>query len=708
MGWKKRSKGEDNKTFKLGKILKFKGKNKITENLKVQGELKVKPIYKSKYGVKLMAMLICLTLIPVVAIGAFSYENTQKSMKKRFEVSSNQTLEEISRGLDNYFQGFKTQVNILSTDANVVEINARTGDATYENFLSKVLKGFRDNNTDITYVYFTSISKKTHIYPQTDLGNLDLTERPWFTEAVKNRGKVIINEFYKNPQNGDATVTLAKTVEYQGEVVGVVAIDIDMNKVSKRLSNIKLGENGYVMIADSNGIVISHADGTLIGTDTASKLSVWDNIKNSESGFNAYNYEGSSKYSVHFTSAESKWKIVGVIEQEELMKDVRGVRKAVLIWGAISCIITTIISGFLAKRIIAYIFKLDYAFSKASEGDLTAKVHIKSRDEFEDLGNNFNTMIESIGELMLKATEASDEVITAAENIAIMSSHTNGAVGEVSAALDALAMGASSQTQDIGQGVQNFEELGYEIENIDNLSNNMIKISQDTNEISKKGLEIVDMLLVKADKTSETTSHVANVVADMNKTTGEIGLITETINSISEQTNLLALNAAIEAARAGEAGRGFAVVAEEVRKLAEQSSEATKRIQRLISEISGKSRAAVDAMEEAKEIVKEQNVVVEDTKEIFNTVIDSVDKLIDEIKVIGGSAEQTRDKKDSIISIMQSISAVSEESTASTEEVSASTEEITATLNEFMISSNNLKEISLKLKEELSKFTLGE
>ncbi|MPM57028.1 Methyl-accepting chemotaxis protein McpC [bioreactor metagenome] len=462
------------------------------------------------------------------------------------------------------------------------------------------------------------------------------------------------------------------------------------------------------MIADSNGIVISHADGTLIGTDTASKLSLWDNIKNSETGFNAYNSEGSSKYSAHFTSAESKWKIVGVIEQEELMKDVRGVRKAVLIWGAISCIITTIISGFLAKRIIAYIFKLDYAFSKASEGDLTAKVHIKSRDEFEDLGNSFNTMIESIGELMLKATEASDEVITAAENIAVMSRHTNGAVGEVSAALDALAMGASSQTQDIGQGVQNFEELGYEIENIDNLTNNMIKISQDTNEISKKGLEIVDMLLVKADKTSETTSHVANVVADMNKTTGEIGLITETINSISEQTNLLALNAAIEAARAGEAGRGFAVVAEEVRKLAEQSSEATKRIQRLISEISGKSRAAVDAMDEAKEIVKEQNVVVEDTKEIFNTVIDSVDKLIDEIKVIGGSAEQTREKKDSIISIMQSISAVSEESTASTEEVSASTEEITATLNEFMISSNNLKEISLKLKEELSKFTLEE
>lgn len=708
MGWKKRSKGKDNKTFKLGKILDLKGRNKVTKNLKVQGELKVKPIYKSKYGVKLMAMLICLTLIPVVAIGAFSYENTQKSMKKRFEVSSNQTLEEISRGVDNYFQGFKTQVNILSTDANVVEINSRTGDATYEKFLSKVLKGFRDNNTDITYVYFTSTSKKTYIYPQTDLGNLDLTERPWFTEAVKNKGKVIINEFYKNPQNGDATVTLAKTVEYQGEVVGVVAIDIDMNKVSKRLSNIKLGENGYVMIADSNGIVISHADGTLIGTDTASKLSVWDNIKNSESGFNAYNYEGSSKYSVHFTSAESKWKIVGVIEQEELMKDVRGIRKAVLIWGAISCIITTIISGFLAKRIIAYIFKLDYAFSKASEGDLTAKVHIKSRDEFEDLGNSFNTMIESIGELMLKTTEASDEVITAAENIAVMSSHTNGAVGEVSAALDALAMGASSQTQDIGQGVQNFEELGYEIENIDNLTNNMIKISQDTNEISKKGLEIVDMLLVKADKTSETTSHVANVVADMNKTTGEIGLITETINSISEQTNLLALNAAIEAARAGEAGRGFAVVAEEVRKLAEQSSEATKRIQRLISEISGKSRAAVDAMEEAKEIVKEQNVVVEDTKEIFNTVIDSVDKLIDEIKVIGGSAEQTREKKDSIISIMQSISAVSEESTASTEEVSASTEEITATLNEFMISSNNLKEISLKLKEELSKFTLGE
>ncbi|EQB88043.1 methyl-accepting chemotaxis protein [Clostridium punense] len=698
----KKNKNESSKIFKVNEIFKF---NKISN---VAKNLKAKSIFRSRYGVKLVSMLICLTLIPVIAIGTLSYKNTKKSMRDRFEVSSNQTLQEISRGLDNYFTSFKTQLNILSTNTNVVEMNGKIGNPNYEKFLMDLFRGFRDNNTDITYVYFTSISKKTYIYPQTDLGNIDLTERPWFTEAVKNRGKVIINEFYKNPQNGDATVTLAKTVEYQGEVVGVVAIDLDMNKVSKRLSNIKLGENGYVMIAESNGTIISHADGTLIGTDTASKLSVWDSIKNNESGFNEYDYEGASKFSVHFTSPESKWKIVGVVEQEELMKDVRNIGKAVLMWGLISCIISTIISGFLAKKIIEYIFKLDYAFAKASEGDLTAKVHIKSKDEFEDLGNSFNTMIKGISELMFKATEVSDEVITAAENISVMSTQTNGAISEVSAAIDALAIGASSQTQDIGQGVQNFEELGYEIENIDNLTNNMIKISQDTNEISKKGLEIVDMLLVKADKTSETTSHVANVVSDMNKTTGEIGLITETINSISEQTNLLALNAAIEAARAGEAGRGFAVVAEEVRKLAEQSSEATKRIQGLISEISGKSRAAVNAIEDAKEIVKEQNVVVEDTKEIFNTVIDSVDKLIDEIKVIGDSAEQTRDKKDSIISIMQSISAVSEESTASTEEVSASTEEITATINEFMSSSNNLKEISLKLKEELSKFTLGE
>lgn len=664
---------------------------------------------KSRFGIKLMIIFVALALIPVLVIGSISYGNSQKMIGQRFQVSTDQTLAEVSRGIDNLFVGFKTQLNILSTNANVTLMNSKEGDTTYEGFLLGLLEGFVGNNPDVNYIYFASTSKKTYIAPATDMGEgYDPTTRPWYMEAVKNKGKVIVNDFYKSAKTGEGTVTLAKAVEYQGQIVGVIAMDLNMKKVGDKLNNIKIGESGYVAIVDTKGIVITHPDEKLIGTDAVTKLSYWENVKSTEKGFNEYIFEGVKKFNVHFTSTESGWKILGAINEEELTKDTNSLRNVILTFGLIISTVAILVSLYVTKGINRHLSKLGYAFNEAAHGDLSIKVHIKSKDEFEDLGNNFNAMIGNISTLMARAIGASEEASNAADSISVMSIQANSAIGEVAAAVDGLAIGASNQTRDIGEGVHDFEELGQQIEAIDSLADNMAKISEETNKVSRKGIEIVDKLLDKANKTSNTTSNVAEVVLDMNKTTGEIGLITEAINNIAEQTNLLALNAAIEAARAGESGRGFAVVAEEVRKLAEQSTEATKKIQHLINEIMDKSKAAVDAMEEAKTIVKEQNIVVEDTRETFNTVINSVDKLVEEIKVINTSVEQTREKKNNIISIMENIASVSEESAASTEEVSASTEEITATINEFMSSSNSLKEISLKLKEELSKFTLGD
>lgn len=236
---------------------------------------------------------------------------------------------------------------------------------------------------------------------------------------------------------------------------------------------------------------------------------------------------------------------------------------------------------------------------------------------------------------------------------------------------------------------------------------NIEEDSKNAKDISSEGLNTLEVLMDKSNNVRKTTLQVSDIVTDMSNYISKIEIITKTINGSAEQTNLLALNAAIEAARAGESGRGFAVVADEVRKLAEQSSKSTEEIKVLIENISLITNTAVKSMQGTTDIVNEQNRAAEDTKNIFNNIITTVQELTNRIDVINSLINKTNKSKDRIIGTMQSISTVSEESASSTEQVSASTEEITAVMGEFTGYANNLNELSLKFKNDIDRFIVN-
>ena len=250
--------------------------------------------------------------------------------------------------------------------------------------------------------------------------------------------------------------------------------------------------------------------------------------------------------------------------------------------------------------------------------------------------------------------------------------------------------------------------MAQEISNIENLSNNIYEISNETNRLSIEGLNEMENLTEKTIKANESSGELSQAVHDMNSVSEEIGVITEAINGISSQTNLLALNAAIEAVRAGEAGKGFSVVADEIRKLAEESSRSTKQIQELIEKIKERSNTAVDSMKATDDSIKEQTRVVEITRATFNQITDSISKLINAIDEIRSSATKTNTTTGDVASAMFNISSVAEESSASTEEVSASTKEVNATMDEFNQTALKLKELSQNLTKKLNKFVIKE
>jgi len=260
----------------------------------------------------------------------------------------------------------------------------------------------------------------------------------------------------------------------------------------------------------------------------------------------------------------------------------------------------------------------------------------------------------------------------------------------------------------IKDGLKKTTQLAENIQDVSSEIDKIIDVVKESNTLKEKGLNAVIVLKEKSDASNAASDEINSAILEMDKSAEQIGVIVETINNIAAQTNLLSLNASIEAARAGESGRGFAVVADEIRKLAEQSAEASRSIKSLIDNIQAKSKNAVNTVDESKKIIEAQNVAVAETQGAFNDISEMLQSISDNLLSISSLNEVMVGKKNEILSVMEAISASAEETSASTEQISASSVQQAAAIEEVAKTAEHLNILAQTLSEEISKFKIDE
>lgn len=338
-------------------------------------------------------------------------------------------------------------------------------------------------------------------------------------------------------------------------------------------------------------------------------------------------------------------------------------RTIILLVAALAVILAIVLALVISQGIVGSVSKLLTLMVKMAGGDLRDNMTVKSRDEFGKLADAVNAMITSLRKLIGSTVES-------AQNVAASSQ-------EISATIEQISDGSQSQAQ----SAQNISELTQEL-------------SKAINEVAKNA-ELVSELSAETKLGAEEGSRsVRESSVGMNKLSEKMGIleqdshkigeIIEVINEIAEQTNLLALNAAIEAARAGEQGRGFAVVADEVRKLAERSSEATKQIAHIIRGMQQNTVLSVQAVSEA-------SVLSDKTEVLIEGILTRVNETSQQITSIAAACEEQAAQTNEVLLSVESIAAGSQEAAAAAEETSASSQMLAKLADELNESAATFK-----------------
>jgi methyl-accepting chemotaxis protein len=366
-----------------------------------------------------------------------------------------------------------------------------------------------------------------------------------------------------------------------------------------------------------------------------------------------------------------------------------------------------ILGWLFSKGFTANFGRLADSAESISRGDLTRDVTIppsRIPDESHELAHLINLMLQNLRELVTHIKQTSSRLTESTREISSTALEINASTEEVAQAIEQISHGAESQAELVERGSNTIREMAISIELVSSRAREAAKTARDTSLTAQHGGSLANDSLERIKDFFEMQEHIGQQFGTFNGKLQKVGKVADCIGDIARQTNLLALNASIEAARAGEFGKGFAVVAEEVRKLADSSSQSAADIGDMIENLREESRKVLAVIAESSRSIKEGKKSIDITATAFQDIIKTVLDTERKATSIADLSIMQKEGSLKMVSAIDEIARLADDNAASTEQVSAATEEQLAAMQDMALATKELAQLAEQLMTVVERF----
>ncbi|MBR4169596.1 MAG: methyl-accepting chemotaxis protein [Lachnospiraceae bacterium] len=659
---------------------------------------------------KLILLMAGLVVVPVLTLTIISAVISLNQGKSAADEINEAQASLVSQMLEvTYKANIEALRSFAASPQTIAYLEGEPGDEAVEKDLLDQMLVIDNNMADGNCTALTGADGMQRL--RTIGKTVDVNEREYFKEPMAG-APFYVSDMIISKSTGTAITTISVPVYNmdRSKIIGIVQRNYDCGVLHDMLASEITQDRQEIVIVDRTGTVVAHS---------LREVNVEDPEMQDQNPF--YTESRGDKVSGNYVSEfmgdtwiiawekipSSEWIVASCRVQEVALSSVYQTVILQVILGILFILAGVVIAYLFSKTITGPVSAIGGSLAELSNGRFKAVEGFASRkDEMGEITKSTNGVISKLEEIVGEIMQGAKAVDGASGELSEMSSKISQHSESVTLAVQEIATGATQQADEVQNATQNMSRIEDAVLSVQKSTEDLAMIADRMQESSVSSADSLKELQASSSEMNGAINDISEKITATSDAVDRINGMVDEISSIASQTNLLALNASIEAARAGDAGRGFAVVAEEIGKLASDSNESANKIRSEMDTLLKESQAAVGMAGNVQKTNEKQQAVIESTFDSVNTMIEDIHETSREVGEIAKNADACVEAKNVVMEAMTSLSAISEENAASCQETGASMDELSSTVVKLTQSAQGLNEVSSKLSDEISFFSL--